>query len=306
MSATSKLSNKNRDDIKKLVLAKLDQTEDALNQEVEGLKTWLRKQRNVPEIPPDAVIENFVILNKFNVKKVKDKLKMYYQIRWDIPEFYVNKNPKLTHMKSIAETVCWVPLPELTPQANRVIMMKFLNADPSIFNIWDFIAYSYNIAEVRLREDVATSDVFIYDFDGITFSHYMKISPDCLRKASIVLERVYSSRVAGIHYLNLPTSLEVLIKFVKVMLKEKLRKRICIHKTVETLYEHVPKESLPEEYGGKGLSLLVLHGLWLKKMEEYQDVFDHLEQIAINGKPNKPIDAETEAPVRHFNQLAID
>lgn len=57
------------------------------------------------EIAEDNILELFLIVNKFNLEKCKKKLACYYQIRKEIPELYLNTNPKLKHMQLIANVV---------------------------------------------------------------------------------------------------------------------------------------------------------------------------------------------------------
>lgn len=53
----------------------------------------------------DEIIESFLVTNKFNVEKTKEKLEMYYKIRTVLPDVFKDANPKNPEMKKIAESV---------------------------------------------------------------------------------------------------------------------------------------------------------------------------------------------------------
>ncbi|XP_030759611.1 uncharacterized protein LOC115885009 [Sitophilus oryzae] len=271
------LFNGDRNSLKRRVLKKIDKSEDEVTYGVSSLIRYFQDSKILPEMPSRNMLEAFLIMNKFNIDKSKTKLEMYYKIRSEIPDFYVNKHPKLPHMKEIAETVYCFPLPRLTENLNRIVFVKLKDLDPNKFDAYNFFAHAYNVVEIRIREDVATSDILLYDMEGLTMAHFLKLTPDALKKSGMVLEKVYSNRVAGIHYLNLHSSVEMIINLIKKMLKEKLRNRIHIHKNTETLYEYLPRDVLPRDYDGSCPSLQELQDMWRKKMEESENIFDHLE-----------------------------
>lgn len=55
----------------------------------------------------------------------------------------------------------------------------------------------------------------------------------------------------GIHVINAPIYISSIIQTFKLILPKKLMDRVQVHKTIETLYEIIDKDILPEEYGGR-------------------------------------------------------
>lgn len=60
--------------------------------------------------------------------------------------------------------------------------------------------------------------------------------------------------------INVSPLVDTIINFAKPFLKEKIRNRIFVHSDMDSLYKYVPKEMLPEEYGGKAGKVQDLHG----------------------------------------------
>lgn len=67
-------------------------------------------------------------------------------------------------------------------------------------------------------------------------------------------------KLKGIHILSSSKLIDILISILKQILSEKLIKRIFVHKTMDTVYEHIPKDILPSEFGGEERSIKELHG----------------------------------------------
>lgn len=53
---------------------------------------------------------------------------------------------------------------------------------------------------------------------------------------------------------------DALVTLFKQVLSTKLGDRIHVHKSIDTLYDSVPKEILPVEFGGDEISLKKLNG----------------------------------------------
>ncbi|XP_050302175.1 alpha-tocopherol transfer protein-like [Anthonomus grandis grandis] len=295
--------------VRRLVLEKLDKSEEILCKDVQLLKNWFKYQKHLPQIPCDNILELFLIVNKFNLEKCKKRLENYFTIRKEIPDLYVEKHPNLEHMRSIAQTVYIIPLPKLTPSLSRVTIMKLKDLDPEKFVALNFFAHSYNIVEIRIREDVVLTDTIVYDMEGIQLSHLLKLRIGAIKKSTTVLEKVFSSRVEGIHYINLPASMQVFVNLVKTMLKEKIRKRIYVHKNLESLHEHLTQSILPKDYGGTEASLDELHDLWIRKLDANREVFDYLDTLAPKGQEScskNDFLAEEELFESNFRSLCID
>lgn len=63
-----------------------------------------------------------------------------------------------------------------------------------------------------------------------------------------------------VHVINVSPLVDTIVNFVKPFLKEKIRERIFLHSTMDGLYKYVPKDMLPEEYGGQAGSIKDING----------------------------------------------
>jgi hypothetical protein len=83
--------------------------------------------------------------------------------------------------------------------------------------------------------------------------------------------------------------------------------RIC--KTSEDLFKTVPKEVLPEEYGGSGGKMEDIVAYWKAKVESYRDWFLQDAKYGTNEKkrPGKPKTSESVYGLDgSFRKLEVD
>ncbi|KOB69774.1 putative CRAL/TRIO domain-containing protein [Operophtera brumata] len=85
-----------------------------------------------------------------------------------------------------------------------------------------------------------------------------------LRQALTLLMDGYGMRLKGLHIITPSMAITAFVSVLKQVLSEKLGGRIHSHKTIETVYEYVPKNILPAEYGGELQSLKKLNEAWLQ------------------------------------------
>lgn len=109
--------------------------------------------------------------------------------------------------------------------------------------------------------------------------------------------------------MNVSPLIETLISWVKPFLKEKIRNRIFVHSNMDTLHNYIPKDVLPEEYGGTGGCLKDIQVEWIKKLEEYVPWFKEQDDVKADEtkRPGKPTNYEDLFGMEgSFKQLNID
>ncbi|KAI4466014.1 alpha-tocopherol transfer protein-related [Holotrichia oblita] len=168
------------------------------------------------------------------------------------------------------------------------------------------------LTDIMINEDdqnAIAGLVVIQDYKGITLSQMTQMTPALAKKASTIFQEAIPARIKQAHYMNVPTFFDTLFQIIKPFMKEKLLKRMVIHTSddPESIYKYIPKEVLPEEYGGKGdkiqeltgmllfkylttrvttfMQFLILVDYWKEKIESYKDWFvDDLKYKSIESK----------------------
>lgn len=118
------------------------------------------------------------------------------------------------------------------------------------------------IGDVRLREEShgVAGDVYILDASVATPTHFAKFTPALVKKFLVCVQDAYPVKLKEVHVINISPLVDTIVTFVKPLIKEKIRNRIFLHSDIKTLYEHVPREMLPAEYGGDAGPIQDIHG----------------------------------------------
>ena len=122
---------------------------------------------------------------------------------------------------------------------------------------------------VKIENVEVAGEVVVLDASFFSLKHVAQSTPTRAKKFLNLVQNALGYKIKQFHVMNAPTLVDTFIKFLSPFLKEKLRNRICLHRNVESLFDHIPNSMTPEEFGGAA-----------GKMQPYMD-----ELITIvNGK----------------------
>ncbi|XP_017891001.1 alpha-tocopherol transfer protein-like isoform X2 [Ceratina calcarata] len=229
---------------------------------------------------------------KFSLEKCKRKLDMYFTMRAAVPEFFTNRDVTRPEVRDVLKQVQIPPLPGLTTNGRRVIVMRGVDKDMPTPNVPELMKLILMIGDIRLKEELigVAGDVYILDASVATPSHFAKFTPALVKKFLVCVQEAYPVKLKEVHVVNVSPLVDTIVNFVKPFVKEKIRNRIFMHSDLKTLHEYVPKEMLPTEYGGDAGPIQAIHESWIKKLEEYGPWFKEQESLKTNEllRPGKP------------------
>ncbi|KRT85384.1 CRAL-TRIO domain containing protein, partial [Oryctes borbonicus] len=219
---------------------------------------------------------------KFSLEKCKRKLDMYFTMRTACPELFSNRDINRPELAELMDAVHIPPLPGLTPDAKRVIILRG-KTEKNLANVnaYDGMKIALMIGDIRLaaEETGVAGDVYILDATIATPVHFAKFTPAMVKKFLLIVQEAYPVKVKEVHVVNISPLVYTIIEWVKPFIKEKIRNRIHVHQDMDSLHKFVPKEILPEEYGGTAGKVQEFHDQWHKKLQDYLPWFQEQENI---------------------------
>ncbi|XP_071443165.1 alpha-tocopherol transfer protein-like [Hetaerina americana] len=261
--------------------------EPSKNEEsLQHIKDWMEKQPHLPQMIDDQRLMTFLRGCKFSLEKTKRKLDMYYTMRTALPEFFANRDPTRPEIQQVFKDINMPPLPGLTPEGRRVAVMRANGNE--LGTVSEDFKVALMIGDIRLKEEEVgvAGDVYILDATVATASQFSKVTPLLIKKFLVCVQEAYPVKLKEVHVVNVSPLVDSIVTFVKPFLKEKIRERIHIHSDgLESLYKFVPKEMLPQEYGGNAGPISEINEQWRKKLESYREWF--LEQESVKADESK-------------------
>ncbi|XP_069698950.1 alpha-tocopherol transfer protein-like isoform X1 [Periplaneta americana] len=251
--------------------------EQRVKEAVEALKKWLAMEPHLPEESGslhEARIERWLIRCKNSMERTKQSIDLYYTLKSLSPEIMCDWDPRSKRFQDTAQTFCWFPMPELTPEGDRVIVIKFLTKDAINYTHEDIAKLVLMANEARMCEEYCFSDIYVYDLENYTLGHASRLTFTTTKKGIVCLMDALNTRLKAFHIINAPSYAEVLIWMIKAVLNPKVISRIFVHgKDLTNFRKEVPQMCLPDDLGGTGGSLQENWDLWLKKVDSYRDWF---------------------------------
>ncbi|KAK5637981.1 hypothetical protein RI129_012276 [Pyrocoelia pectoralis] len=290
----------------------LNEDVDTRENMLETMKEWLAKQPHLPDTWDECRIMTFLRGCNFSLERCKKKLDLYFTMRTAAPEFFSNRNIKNPELQEIIKKANCPPLPGLTKDGRRVVVLRGLDKNYTTPALQDGMKIVLMIGDIRLAaEEVGVAgDVYILDASVVTPAHFSKVTPGVVKKFLVCVEEAYPVKLKEVHVVNAHPLVDTIFNWVKPLLKEKIRNRVYIHSDgYESLHKFIPKEVLPEEYGGTAGKVQDFHDQWMKKLEEYTPWFEEQENLKADEskRPDKPTNYDDLFGVDgSFRQLHID
>lgn len=278
---------------------------------VQAIMEWLAKQPHLPDTWDEAIVMNFLRSCSFSMEKTKRKLDLYFTMRTAAPEFFSNRDINRPELQELMKFVTIPPLSGLTPEGRRVVVLRGKDKTVTSPLAEDGMKILLMIGDIRLVEECGISgDIYILDASIITPTHFAKVTPGLVKKFLVCVEEAYPVKLKEVHVVNAHPLVDIIYTWIKPLLKEKIKNRVYMHSGgYESLYKYIPKENLPEEYGGTAGKVQDFHDAWYQKLVDYTPWFKAQENIKADEskRPGKPTNYDDLFGVDgSFKQLSID
>ncbi|CAI6361327.1 unnamed protein product [Macrosiphum euphorbiae] len=255
----------------------LGMTDESIRRDICELTQWLRDQPNLPNtldgVELDWWMENYLVMNKNEVERVKDNLPVYFQLKTILPEVMTNRDPKTNKemIKGYDTTLLGLVPTVMDGGRKLAVYMHREDTPTSDYSPAGIAMHLTCLADLYLAQGIDhTKLVLVVDMRTVRLGHLARYPLGLLRRFFLYAWKAYPERVAQIHIINPPAILSVIMAMFKPLLKAKIRKRMIVHRHFETFLEHVPLKYMPKDYGGESPSLIELHEAWRQKIIDHQ------------------------------------
>ncbi|CAH2052274.1 unnamed protein product, partial [Iphiclides podalirius] len=250
-----------------------------MKEAVNILDEWAKKQTHFTKKDFNPkYLETTIIACKGSLERAKVQLDKICTYRTLLPAFFGKFDVK-KDVGNLYDIILPVMLPKLTADHYRVYLVKLFDKtlDPS--QLMDYLKFGVVVGEYLKLHDYINGFLVLVDFREINIMDLVtKINPVQLQQGLAIYIEAFGMRLKGIHILTPSKFVDAFITILKQVLSEKISKRIYVHKTIDTIYDCIPKEILPIEYGGKERSLKNLHEMWLELLSSKEHL-DFLEEV---------------------------
>ncbi|XP_045455371.1 uncharacterized protein LOC123665065 [Melitaea cinxia] len=255
------------------------ETQERFDEAINILIEWIKKQDHL--IQKDTrrdYLGKLIIFCKGSVEKAKVKYDRICTYRTLLPEYFEPFDKKnLGNMNS-----CFLPTP--VKDDYRVFILKTYSGRFSrgFFNYYKFMLM---ISEYLQTYDYCNNILAVVDHFEADLQDIIKNTNVVeLRNVLSIITEGYGLRVKGIHILTTSKAVDFFLQIFKQAVNSKIAQRIHVHAKIDTLYEYVPKDSLPLDYGGKEKSIETLSNNLINALtsKEFLEHYNVMKQFRTN------------------------
>jgi CRAL/TRIO domain len=168
------------------------------------------------------------------------------------------------------------PLPSYTQGNHRVTVFRLIDSDPGAYDPVENFKMFFMMSDVSFVRpgDIPEGEIGIMDFKGFTFRHFFKFASNLwiLRLYLKYIQEAVPFRIHQNHFVNCSSTLTKVMTLIRPFVKKELYDVMHFHtEGFDSLYEHVPRDILPLEYGGDAGKISDFYEEWLQIVESHRE-----------------------------------
>uniref|UniRef100_A0A2S2NPS6 Alpha-tocopherol transfer protein-like n=1 Tax=Schizaphis graminum TaxID=13262 RepID=A0A2S2NPS6_SCHGA len=245
---------------------------------IEDLRKWIATQPHLPQNIPEEMLILFYHSCFFDMEQTRNCIEIYYTLKTETPEFFANRDisrPELVNALNILDYGC---LPIRSPNDYQIIYhkLRIFEANKYVFN--DGVKLLIMAMDACFKVDgTCPGYIFLFDMRGVRLGHLTRLSISSLRKFFTFIQEGLPVRLKGIHVLNTQSIVDKIMMLLKPFMKKELLSMVHFYteRDVEKIYGAVPKQCLPEDYGGLAQSSEKTHGTHNNIYNYYNFIHSH-------------------------------
>jgi hypothetical protein len=207
----------------------------------------------------------------FDLEKAKNLLLYNLEMRQNNTKVFEKRDIHSKAIQQAIEIYQIYVMPRNTSENHKVSIFRLGDSDPSKFSLFDILQMASASLDARFvildDHELINGEVLIHDMKGYSLQHLVK----CVANASILCKYMkYSQEAAPAklienHFINCSPVVTRIVNFFKTFLNADTVRSLKFHSSLETLYESVDRELLPNDLGGSAGDVADVFRVWKEK-----------------------------------------
>ncbi|XP_070852427.1 alpha-tocopherol transfer protein-like isoform X2 [Drosophila suzukii] len=160
------------------------------------------------------------------------------------------------------------------------------------------------------EDGIQPGHVIVIDLKNTSLGHVARIGLLQMKKFLYYLQEAAAIRLIGFHFINIVPFMDKILALMTPFMKKELTTVLHVHSDMKEFYKFVPKEMLPNEYGGQVEETNIAKEIYYKKLLDNRKEmleFETRHQVNEKCRPGKPKNASDLFGIEgNFKKLDID
>ncbi|XP_061393128.1 alpha-tocopherol transfer protein-like [Musca vetustissima] len=293
-------------------IEELNENPNRIAEDLQMFREWILKQPHIRSRMDDQFLIAFLRGSKYSLEKAKKKLDSYYTIRTNFPELFeslVDEQRARAILRMCLGAHLPIPLGEGGP---RLVLMRPGHYNPDLASLYELMKLDLLFKDLIILEDdhvVVGGYVHLIDFAGFSTKHALQFQPAKMKHLIYYTEEALPIRTRAQHLFNTGTAFETIFGMMKPLLPGKVKERIMVHTSMESVYQQVPLKYFPKEYGGENGSIEEIAAIGEDMLMRYREYLAEQKEYGTDEKlrPGNPINFDAIFGVEgSFRKLEVD
>ncbi|KAJ8979814.1 hypothetical protein NQ317_001305 [Molorchus minor] len=260
------------------------------SEDVKSLKEWAEKQ---PHLPKMSELQTAIFLSScyYSNELAKITIDNFFTVKTLCPDIFGDRCPQNPAVQTSMNTLLVSILPKLTPEGYSVIFFKMMDPNPDAYSFPLGIRCFDMAAMLHLHKNGPTKGMIILmDMEGVVFGHLLKLSIVVMKKFMYYLQEAMPIRLQSMEFFNIVPFMDKILALMKPFMKKELLNSLYLHQDLAALCKRIPKDILPQDYGGSCEALEILREKYKGLMHDNADFFkqEEVQVVDESRRPGKP------------------
>lgn len=162
-------------------------------------------------------------------------------------------------------------MPEATPDGYEIVIFRLKDKNPRNFIAKNVLRSNVTMLDAKFLTDIEVikGSIAVIDLTGFTFRHFLKAFSSFSMQNSYgkFVHQAAPWKPVRVHAIHCPAILRRFMSFVGPRVRSNYMELFHFHNNFEIIDEAVPKEFLPNEFGGSAGNIDDIHENWIKILE---------------------------------------
>lgn len=198
---------------------------------------------------------------------------MFLETRKKNPAIFKNRDVLGNEFQRAFKTYQICPMPKNTSENHKLSVFRLADADPEKYVYIDVCRAVVSMMDVRFvtvdDSELINGEIAVIDMTGFSFKHFMKSITNLtvMRNYMRYVQEVAPFKIVQNHFINCSPMMDRFLSFVKPFIKKEVFDTMKFHTSLESLYDEMSRDLLPNEFGGSAGSIEDIYEDWLKVIE---------------------------------------
>lgn len=209
----------------------------------------------------------------FDIEKAQKLLLINLDARQKSPSIFENRDVLGEDFQKAFRTFQICPMPKNSVENHTISVFRLIDTNPENYVYIDVCRMVVTMMDASFvtvgANELVNGEIGVIDMKGFGFKHFLKSATNLsvMRSYMRYVQEAAPFKIVQNHFINCSPMMGRFMSLVKPFMKKEIIESLKFHRSLETLYDTLPRECLPNEFGGSAGNIDDFYSDWVKVIE---------------------------------------